>query len=98
LAEAGACHASLFGFAGPVPLANFNTWLAQQEKSGKTFTEAQHHWFQMIRDHVAANLSIEKDDFELAPFNREGGLGKVHQLFGSALNEIIEELNGALAA
>jgi type I restriction enzyme R subunit len=52
----------------------------------------------MIRDHVAANLSIEKDDFELAPFNREGGLGKVHQVFGSELNKIIEELNGALAA
>lgn len=27
----------------------------------------------MIRDHVAANLSIEKDDFELAPFSLEGG-------------------------
>jgi len=27
----------------------------------------------MIPDHIAANLSIEKDDFELAPFNREGG-------------------------
>ena len=52
----------------------------------------------MIRDQVAANLSIEKDDFELAPFNREGGLGKAHQVFGSELNKIIEELNGALAA
>ena len=52
----------------------------------------------MIRDHVAANLNIEKDDFELPPFNREGGLGKVHQVFGSELSKIIEELNGALAA
>jgi len=52
----------------------------------------------MIRDHVAANLSIDKEDFELAPFNREGGLGKVHQVFGRELNEIIEELNGVLAA
>lgn len=25
------------------------------------------------RDHVAVNMRIEKDDFELAPFNREGG-------------------------
>lgn len=52
----------------------------------------------MIRDHVAANLSIEKDDFELAPFNREVGLGKVHQVFGRELNSIIEELNRASAA
>ena len=52
----------------------------------------------MIRGHAKANLSIEKDDFELAPFSREGGLGKVHQVFGSDLDHIIEELNGALAA
>ena len=52
----------------------------------------------MIRDHVAANLSIEKEDFELAPFSREGGLGKVHQVFGGDLETIIVELNGALAA
>jgi type I restriction enzyme, R subunit len=78
--------------------ANFSAWLAQQEKSGKKFSDAQRHWLHMIRDHVAANLSIEKNDFELAPFNREGGLGKVHQVFGSELNQIIEELNGVLAA
>ncbi|MBS0172176.1 MAG: hypothetical protein JSR62_17665 [Nitrospira sp.] len=50
------------------------------------------------RDHGAENRNIEKNDFELAPFNQEGGLGKVHQVFGSELNKIIEELNGALAA
>ncbi len=52
----------------------------------------------MIRDHVAANLAVEQDDFEYAPFAQEGGLGKVHQLFGNELNRIIEELNGKLAA
>ncbi len=89
--------------------ANFNAWLAQQESTpsppggegkgeGRRFTPEQLHWLEMIRDHVAANLIIEKDDFELAPFNREGGLGKVHQVFGNQLNRIIEELNGALAA
>lgn len=52
--------------------ANFNAWLAQQEAGGKKFTDEQRRWLEMIRDHVAANLSIENDDFELAPFNREG--------------------------
>jgi len=52
----------------------------------------------MIRDHIAANLGVERDDFEYAPFAQEGGLGKVHQIFGKELNSIIEELNGALAA
>ncbi len=73
-------------------------WLGQQENTGKKFTDEQEHWLEMIRDHIAANLSIEKDDFDYAPFAQEGGIGKVHQLFGEQLNKIIEELNGALAA
>ncbi len=52
----------------------------------------------MIRDQVAANLVVEPDDFEYAPFAQEGGLGKMHQLFGNELTAMIEELNGALAA
>ncbi|MGO8755049.1 MAG: PDDEXK nuclease domain-containing protein [Gallionellaceae bacterium] len=47
---------------------------------------------------IAANLSIEPDDFEYAPFSQQGGLGKAHQLFGDKLNAIIEELNETLAA
>ena len=52
----------------------------------------------MIRDHIAANLGIEPDDFEYAPFAQEGGLGKVHQLFGDDLPRVVEELNEALVA
>jgi type I restriction enzyme R subunit len=77
---------------------NFKAWLAQQEASGKTFTEEQRHWLEMIRDHIAANLSIDTEDFDYAPFAQEGGLGKVHQVFGDKLPKIIEELNGTLAA
>jgi type I restriction enzyme R subunit len=77
--------------------ANFNVWVGQQERN-KKFTDEQRHWLEMIRDHVAANLSIETDDFELAPFNREGGLGKVHQVFGSKLPELLNDLNEVLAA
>ena len=71
--------------------ANFKAWLAQAR--GKPFTPEQHHWLEMIRDHIAANLGIEIDDFEYAPFNTEGGLGRVHQLFGAELPKVIEELN-----
>ncbi len=52
----------------------------------------------MIRDHIAANLSIAPDDFEYAPFSQQGGLGKAHQLFADKLITIIEELNETLAA
>ncbi len=75
--------------------ANFKAWLAQQ---GNTFTPEQQHWLEMIRDHIAANLGINTDDFEYAPFNKEGGLGRVHQLFGEKLPEVIAELNRELVA
>ncbi len=83
--------------------ANFRAWLASlpapEGQSGRMpFTPEQMHWLEMIRDHIAANLGIEPEDFEYAPFSQQGGLGRVHQLFGEKLNDIIEELNESLAA
>lgn len=79
-------------------LVNFNAWLAQQQATGEPFNPEQIHWLEMIRNHIAANLSIDTEDFDYAPFAQEGGLGKVHQIFGDKLSKIIEELNGTLAA
>lgn len=74
--------------------SNYSAWLAQQQAAkGHTFSAEQLHWLEMIRDHIAANLSVEPDDFEYAPFNSEGGLGKVHQLFGAELTQVIEAMN-----
>jgi len=78
--------------------ANFNVWLGEQENRGKKFTDEQRRWLEMIRDHIAANLGVEPDDFEYAPFAQKGGLGKVHQLFPEGLQTIIEALNMALVA
>ena len=50
----------------------------------------------MIRDHITANLAIEPDDFECAPFARDGGLGKVFRLFGEQLNAVVDELTETL--
>jgi type I restriction enzyme R subunit len=68
------------------------------EGRGPGFTAEQIKWLEMIRDHIAANLGIEPDDFEYAPFAQEGGLGKVHQLFGERLTPIIDDLNSVLVA
>jgi type I restriction enzyme R subunit len=78
--------------------ANFNAWLVQQQRRGKKFADEQREWLEMIRDHIAANLSIEMDDFDYSPFEQQGGRGKAHKVFGDRLNLIIEELNGTLAA
>ncbi|MCE2723607.1 MAG: type I restriction-modification enzyme R subunit C-terminal domain-containing protein [Burkholderiales bacterium] len=66
--------------------------------SSSAFTPEQTHWLEMIRDHIAANLGIEKEDFEYAPFAQQGGIGKVYQLFGNDLPKVLEELNRELAA
>ena len=75
--------------------ANFKAWLAQ---AGHPFTPEQLHWLEMIRDHIAANLGIEPDDFGYSPFAQEGGIGKVYQLFGPELPKVLEAMNRELAA
>ncbi len=72
--------------------------LVEGQRPTSRFTPEQMKWLEMIRDHIAANLGIEPDDFEYAPFAQEGGLGRVHQLFGDELNTLIEQLNESLAA
>ena len=77
---------------------NYRAWFAEQEQSGTKFTPEQRQWLDAIRDHIAQSLAIETADFEDVPFNRMGGLGKVHQLFGDKLTELLDELNERLAA
>jgi type I restriction enzyme R subunit len=76
----------------------FDSWLAQKTKTGVAFTTDQRAWLELIRDHIATSLSIEPDDFDLAPFSQRGGLGKAHQLFGEQLPKLLDELNEVLAA
>jgi type I restriction enzyme R subunit len=78
---------------------NFKDWLFQQNAGQHNkFTEEQMQWLRMIKDFVAGSFHIEKEDFELDPFNKAGGLGKMWQLFGEKTEEILEELNEVLAA
>jgi type I restriction enzyme R subunit len=41
---------------------------------------------------------LECDDLDYAPFDAQGGLGKMHQLFGDQMDSIIDELNRELVA
>ena len=52
----------------------------------------------MIRDHIAANLEIDADDFDNAPFVQRGGLGGRTTVFGEELAPLLDELNEVLAA
>ena len=73
-------------------------WMAQQRSAGVAFTAAQQEWLELIRDHVAASMGIEMDDFEYAPFAQRGGAGKAYQVFGERLEPLLNELNEVLAA
>ena len=78
---------------------NFQAWVFKKQAGTTTkFTEEQMVWLRMIKDYVAASFHLEKDDFELDPFNKNGGLGRMWQLFGERTEEIINELNEVLAA
>ncbi|MEO7676612.1 MAG: type I restriction-modification enzyme R subunit C-terminal domain-containing protein, partial [Verrucomicrobiota bacterium] len=56
----------------------FNEWLMDKAKAGVTFDADKLAWLNLIRDHIATSLSIDPEDFEFAPFNQRGGLGKAH--------------------
>ena len=78
---------------------NFQNWIMKHHSgSGVKFNEEQMDWLRMIRDHVITSFHIERDDFEMAPFDARGGLGRMYQLFGDQMEAVINELNEALAA
>ena len=73
----------------------FQRWLDNQEKE---FSQEQMAWLEMIKEHIATSLRIEIDDFENIPFQAKGGTFKVYEVFGDALDTILEALNEQLAA
>jgi type I restriction enzyme R subunit len=75
---------------------NFKDWLSKQEANGTHYTPEQKEWLNMIKQHITTSLNINLDSFELAPFNQKGGAVKAYQLFGTNLNNILEELNTVL--
>ena len=76
----------------------FEGWLAMQQTAGRDFTDEQLRWLEAIRDHVAGSVSIGLEDFQYAPFNQRGGLGRAYTLFGDELTKIVDELNAELVA
>ena len=78
---------------------NFKAWVFKKQAGAATkFNEEQMQWLRMIKDYVVNSFHIDRDDFDLNPFNAQGGLGKMWQLFGDKTDDIINELNEALAA
>jgi type I restriction enzyme R subunit len=77
---------------------NFQEWVFKKQAGAIKFNEEQMQWLRMIKEYVVNSFHIEKEDFDLNPFNAHGGLGRMWQLFGVQTEEIINELNEVLAA
>jgi type I restriction enzyme R subunit len=77
---------------------NFQTWVFGKHAGPIKFTEEQMQWLRMIKDHIAMSFHVDIEDFDYTPFDAQGGRGKMYQLFGDKMNEIINELNEVLVA
>lgn len=76
----------------------FDAWMLQQEQAGRTFSPDQAEWLTLIRDHLAASLTIELTELQDPPFSQHGGLFKAKELFGQDLDSLLGDLTEALAA
>ena len=78
---------------------NFQNWVMKHHSGGgDKFNEEQMDRLRMVRDHVANSFHIERDDLEMSPFDGQGGLGKMYQLFGNKIEPLLDELNEVLVA
>ncbi len=77
---------------------NFQDWVFKKQAGTLKFNEEQMQWLRMIKEFIAMSFHIEKEDFDLDPFNKNGGLHRFYKVFGDKYHEIIDELNEVLAA
>lgn len=67
--------------------------------AGQSFNDAQNKWLARIREHLVANLSIDRADFDDLPvLSREGGWTIANRAFDNRLLDLITQINEALAA
>lgn len=66
---------------------------------GRELSPAEAKWVEYIRQHLVANLSIEREDFEAIPIlSDHGGWGRADRVFGGQLAQLLEQLNEELVA
>ena len=78
--------------------ARFQIWLGQQSNAGRTFGAEQLAYLHLIKDHLAASLTVTSRDLQELPFSTSGGLGRAKQLFGGDLVALLKDLTRELAA
>ncbi len=78
---------------------NFQQWILKKNAGQHNrFDNEQMDWLYMLKEQIATSVHIEADDLDYTPFDAKGGRGKMWQLFGDEMENIINEMNEALAA
>ena len=88
---------SLAPFADRVNF-NFMQWTLRRNAGAVHFTDEQMDWLRLIKDHIAASLSILPEDLDLTPFDRKGGLLGFYEAFGDGYESVLREMNTELVA
>jgi len=66
---------------------------------GKNLNEEQQKWMEYISEHLKQNMTLDEEDLqELPVFTDRGGLSKFKRIFAENYEEIINEINLAIAA
>ena len=77
----------------------FNLWLGREKKAGREYTPQQLAWLEAIRDHLSANIELDKSDLQYLPqFTQRGGVIAARTAFGHRLEAVIEDVTQALVA
>ncbi|MCI5222876.1 MAG: restriction endonuclease subunit R, partial [Candidatus Electrothrix sp. AR4] len=77
---------------------NFQNWVFGKQAGALKFTEEQMDWLRMLKEHICTSFHVDMDDLDFTPFDAHGGRGKMYQLFGDGMGDILDELNERLAA
>jgi type I restriction enzyme R subunit len=84
---------------GAVVERRFNLWLGREKRAGREYSPEQEQWLRAIAAYLAANAEIAPRDFQEAPSLADrGGIVQARRVLGPGLNELLEDLQGALVA
>lgn len=77
----------------------FNLWLGREKNAGRDYSAEQTEWLRLIANFIAANAEIGMRDFmEVPSLADKGGILKARELFGTDLDGVLDDLQGALVA
>jgi type I restriction enzyme R subunit len=78
--------------------SKYRDWLFSKGSGYEMSNPAVSKWFELIRDFVATNINVSKDDLSEGVFAENGGLMGFYDQFGDNYENVVDELNYALAA